>query len=204
MIPRETIIYPVRALCAAFARGAPTPELLTHFTEEPMPVAHEHGHPALAPFLGRPFNGLDGVGRYFDLLASLVTFEDMRFDREDEWVVDQQTLAVCVRGRARFIWKATGETWDEAFCYRLGIAEEVSQSSEHSGQFKVQEYRVWSDTGAAYLASRGQLRQLELAVDQKENQTKKVPAAAKEGDPSSSYPPRDALGSGMNVYGNCG
>lgn len=211
MIPRDTIIYPVRALCAAFARGAPTTELLTHFTEEPMPVAHEHGHPDLAPFLGRPFNGLDGVARYFDLLASLVWFQDMRFDREDEWVVDQQTLAVCVRGRARFIWKATGEAWDETFCYRLGIAEEVGHqsSSERSGQFKVQEYRVWSDTGAAYLASRGQLRQLELAVDQKENQnqnqTRKVPAAAKENDDlSSSYPPKEALGSGMNVYGSCG
>lgn len=206
MIPRETIIYPARALCSAFARGASTVELLTHFTEEPMAVAHEHGHPDLAPFLGRPFNGIDGVGRYFDLIASLLTIQDMRFDREDEWVVDQQTLAVCVRGRARFTWKATGETWDETFCYRLGIAEEVGESAERSGTFKVQEYRIWADTGAAYLASRGQLRDLEQSVDQKANRTKKVPATAKgKGeDSSSSLPAKDALGSGLDVYGSCG
>ncbi|KAL1963402.1 hypothetical protein VTN77DRAFT_8418 [Rasamsonia byssochlamydoides] len=203
MIPRETIIRPARALCAAFARGASTTELLTHFTEEPMPVAYEHGHPDLAPFLGRPFNGIDGVGRYFDLIASLISFQDMRFDREDEWVVDQQTLAVCVRGRARFIWKATGEAWDETFCYRLGIAEDVGESSERSGHFKIQEYRVWADTGAAYLASQGQLRDLEQMVDQKEGRTRRISVAAKEGD-GDSFPPKEALGSGMKVYGSCG
>jgi hypothetical protein len=208
MIPRETIIHPARALCSAFARGASTTELLTHFTEEPMPVAHEHGHPDLAPFLGRPFTGIDGVGRYFDLISSLLAFQDMRFDREDEWIVDQQTLAVCIRGKARFTWKSTGEAWDETFCYRLGMAEEVGESAERTGgNFKVQEYRVWADTGAAYLASRGQLKELEEAVDQKV--AKRVPAEAKKDDSgdssiSTALPAKDVLGSGMNVYGSCG
>ncbi|KAL2219291.1 hypothetical protein M432DRAFT_590047 [Thermoascus aurantiacus ATCC 26904] len=156
VLPRTTLLEPAQALCSAFAAAAPVDDLLSHFTTDPMPIAHEHGHPALAPFLGRTFNGLDGVGRYFDLLHEHLAFEHMRFDPEDEWLVDGESLAVFVRGRARFIWKATGEAWNETFCYRLGLAED-----QDGRGLKVQEYRVWSDTGAAYLASQGQLRELE-------------------------------------------
>ncbi|KAL2000694.1 hypothetical protein VTN02DRAFT_2755 [Thermoascus thermophilus] len=156
MLPRTTLLEPAQALCQAFARSAPVPVLLSHFTSDPMPIAHEHGHPDLAPFLGRTFNGVDGVGHYFDLIAEHLAFEHVRFDPDDEWLVDGESLAVCVRGRARLVWRATGQSWNETFCYRLGLAED-----QEGRGLKVQEYRVWADTGAAYLASQGRLRELE-------------------------------------------
>lgn len=189
VMPRETLIEPARALCDAFASASPASELVRYFTSDPMPIAHEHGHPSLAPFLGRTFTGQDGIMQYFDLISQYLTFENMRFDPEDEWVVDPENLAVCLRGRARFIWKATGEGWYETFCYRLGLAEDISQESK--GGYRIQEYRVWSDTGAAYLASKGLLKQLE---EQDDNNGKK----------KAGVPPGDKLGAGMSVYGSCG
>ncbi|KAL1859198.1 hypothetical protein Plec18167_007868 [Paecilomyces lecythidis] len=188
VVPRTTLIEPARTLCNAFASASPVSELVRCFTSDPMPIAHEHGHSSLAPFLGRTFTGQEGITKYFDLLTQYLSFENMRFDPEDEWVVDPETLTVCLRGRARFIWKATGEGWYETFCYRLGLAEDISQDGK--GGYKVQEYRVWADTGAAYLASKNQLKALE---GQKEATGK-----AKVGVSS------DKLGSGMNVYGSCG
>ncbi|KAJ9206965.1 hypothetical protein DTO271D3_4397 [Paecilomyces variotii] len=188
VIPRTTLLEPARTLCNAFASASPVSELVRCFTSDPMPIAHEHGHPSLAPFLGRTFTGQQGITKYFELLNEHLTFENMRFDPEDEWVVDSETLVVCLKGRARFIWRATGEGWNETFCYRLGLAEDISQDGK--GGYKVQEYRVWADTGAAYLASKKELRLLEGQKDP--NGNAKAKAAG------------DKLGSGMNVYGSCG
>ncbi|RHZ52131.1 hypothetical protein CDV55_100023, partial [Aspergillus turcosus] len=151
---RSSLIQPTLALCDAFASAAPVPVLLSHFTTNPLPMVHEHGLPILAPFLGRTFTGTDGVGRYFELISDLLAFEKMSFDGEDEWIVDTVSMAVSLRGRARFTWKETGEGWDETFSYRIGLAED---QGEGGGGLKVQEYRVWADTGAAYLARTRQL-----------------------------------------------
>jgi hypothetical protein len=200
--PRAEILHPVRALCTAFASGsASTAELLTHFTSKPLPLAHEYGHPVLAPFLGRMFTGLVAVGEYFDLLASTLSYANMTFDAEDDWTVDAQTFTVCLRGKATFTWKSTGESWDETFTWRLGLAEDLSGEAAADGNegLKIQEYRVWADTGAAYLASQGKLR--ELAGGKQRKNSTQTPAAAKK---QNELPARDALGSGMNVYGSCG
>jgi hypothetical protein len=128
-------------------------------------MVHEHGLPVLAPFLGRTFTGTDGVGRYFELISDLLTFENMSFDGEDEWIVDTVSMSVSLRGRARFAWKETGEGWDETFCYRIGLAED---QGEGGGGLKVQEYRVWADTGAAYLARTGQLGEVQRELRERE------------------------------------
>ncbi|GKZ17168.1 hypothetical protein AbraIFM66951_001663 [Aspergillus brasiliensis] len=134
------------------------PTLLAQFTSSPAtpPIIHEHGLPQLAPFLGRDFTGQDGVKTYFETMGAALRYEGMRFEDEKDWVVDEDNGCVCVRGWARFVAKSTGMGWDEGFVYRLGI----KQDGDSDGEWKIQEYRVWADTGAAYLALNGKLDDL--------------------------------------------
>ncbi|EAW09359.1 uncharacterized protein ACLA_035620 [Aspergillus clavatus NRRL 1] len=177
---RSALIQPVAALCDAFASAAPVPVLLSHFTTNPLPMVQEHGLPILAPFLGRTFTGTDGVGRYFELISDLLSFENMSFDGEEEWIVDAVAMAVCLRGRARFTWKETGQGWDETFCYRIGLAEELGLNNNNNNHgsrgggakgLKVQEYRVWADTGAAYLARMNRLGEVQREYGGKETRS---------------------------------
>ncbi|PKY07939.1 hypothetical protein P168DRAFT_314070 [Aspergillus campestris IBT 28561] len=157
--PRASLIKPVRTLCTAFASASSPETLAASFTQTPAPLAHEHGLPELAPFLGRDFTGTEGIKRYFTLVASELSFEGMEFDDERDWVVDGVSMAVALRGRARFVCRASGEGWDETFCYRVGLGFEQEGTGEDTeGELKVREYRVWADTGAAYLARLGRLR----------------------------------------------
>ncbi|OJJ48160.1 hypothetical protein ASPZODRAFT_61540 [Penicilliopsis zonata CBS 506.65] len=181
--PRSTLLEPAQSLCNAFASSASLPTLLSHFTSNPLPVVHEHGLKGLAPFLGRSFTGIDGVARYFELIGQLLEIQDIRFDALDDWVVDPGSLVVMLRGYARFKWRETGQTWDETVCYRIGLAEEI---------LKVQEYRVWADTGAAYLARVGRLEE----VQEKEAQTRKEIDRRKSGC-------GDVIGGGLKYYGGC-
>lgn len=198
ILPRTTLLEPAQALCSAFASAASIPELLSHFTSNPLPIAHEHGLPSLAPFLGRTFTGLDGVARYFELVARLLRYEKMEFDPEDQWVVDPVAMAVCVRGYARFIWNETGEAWDETFCYRIALAEDAQGRG-----LKVQEYRVWADTGAAYLARTGKLKEVNHdyedghADGDEKHKTRKDVDRRRSGC-------GDVLGGGLQYYGSCG
>lgn|SRR5690606_31277734 len=90
----------------------------------------------------------------------------MVFEPEDEWVVDTQNASVSLRGRARFKWLSTGEEWEETFTWLLRLAREDEGASE---EYKVSEYKVWADTGAAFLASRGEFtKHVKEAQDGKE------------------------------------
>ncbi|RAL12246.1 uncharacterized protein BO97DRAFT_368952, partial [Aspergillus homomorphus CBS 101889] len=130
-----------------------TPTLLANFSGDIR--IHEHGLPALAPFLGRDYVGLAAAKEYFECMGSHLRYEGMRFEDEARWVVDAEAGVVVVRGWARFVARATGQGWAEGFVYRLRIGED-----EDSGDVKVKEYLVWADTGAAYLALRGELGEL--------------------------------------------
>ncbi|KAH8155155.1 uncharacterized protein LAJ45_00164 [Morchella importuna] len=143
------------SLCTAFATEQPPSTLLTHFSTTPPPIAHEHGLPCLAPFVGREFRGANEVAKYFGILADQLSFRNMEFD---DYVVDTREQKVSVRGRSRFVWTATGEAWNEVFTYTLGFVEE-------DGEIKVSKYEVWADTGAAYLARKGKLKECETQND---------------------------------------
>lgn len=186
---RADLLQVAKAFCASFAEKKKTPEEIVdeHFSSSPPAeqedgkeeeekeeeiLAYEHGLPQLAPFLGRPFRGREGVLRYFRTLAECLSYEGMRFpaaasacddQAEDEgegvgdgkrdgdkgWIIDIAARKVSVKGQARFTWTATGESWDEVFAYVLTFDDgEVP---------KVKRYEVWADTGAAWLASRGEL-----------------------------------------------
>ncbi|RAH60765.1 hypothetical protein BO85DRAFT_485895 [Aspergillus piperis CBS 112811] len=136
----------------------PLSTILSQFTSSPntTPLIHEAGLPDLAPFLGRDFTGQDGVKAYFETMGAALRYEGMRFEDEQDWVIDEEKGCVCVRGWARFIAKETEMGWDEGFVYRLKIV----QDGGGDGEWKVQEYRVWADTGAAYLALTGRLNNL--------------------------------------------
>jgi hypothetical protein len=54
---------------------------------------------------------------------------------------------VSVKGRAKFTWIETGQSWDETFTYSLDFDDES----------KVTDYQVWADSGAAFLARLGKL-----------------------------------------------
>ncbi|KAI5859375.1 hypothetical protein GGS23DRAFT_600499 [Durotheca rogersii] len=160
---RASLLAAAAAFCDAFARQAPVDEILGHFAEGDAAAAVavvEHGHASLAPFLGRAFRGRGGARAYLELVGRLLAYEEMRFDG---WVVDAggqeeegedededegEGGCVAVRGTARFVWRATGQAWRESFAYRLAFAP-------RGGKLLV--YEIWADSGAAYLASRGEL-----------------------------------------------
>lgn len=162
MVPRPTLLDPVHALLKALIAPTNTPitTLLSTFTTLPNPIIHEHGLPQLAPFTGRTFTGQDEIARYFELLTEYLSISKMTFEPDDAWLVDQSRLAVCLRGSATFTWKSTRQAWDETFVYRIVLAEDLGPGAGPAPALKVCEYRVWADTGAAYLARRGRLGEL--------------------------------------------
>jgi len=143
---RASLLFSAQSFCNAFASQAPLNDILKHFssTRANDIVVHEHGLRELAPFLGRDFNGTKGVESYFEVVASCLSYDNMSFK---EYIVDAVENKVSVRGTAKFTWTSTKQSWDEVFTYVLGFDEEG----------KVLQYEVWADTGAAYLASKGQL-----------------------------------------------
>ena len=141
-----SLLNAATSFCAAFASHTPPIQLLqTHFTHHhPSIRIHEHGLPQLAPFLGRTFTGAAGLAEYLSLVSSSLTYSDLHFT---SYLVDAAARQVCVRGGGRFTWTSTGQSWDETFVYILGFDEEG----------RVERYEVWADTGAAWLAGRGEL-----------------------------------------------
>ncbi|KAI2626562.1 hypothetical protein GGR54DRAFT_476577 [Hypoxylon sp. NC1633] len=144
---RADLLEAATAFCNSFASQAPPDTILAHFSSSPDTLAIEHGQRALAPFLGREYRGLQGVRAYLETVASCLTYADMRFS---DYIVDAAADRVAVRGAATFTWTATGESWDEVFAYALTFDE----------QRKLLRYEVWADSGAAYLASQGRLKEL--------------------------------------------
>lgn len=143
---RAQLEQAARNFCNSFANKDPVEKILYHFSNRYTISAYEHGLPSLAPFLGRTFLGAEGVQEYFGLLSKHLDYENMRFK---SFIVDAESNRVAVRGEARFTWISTGQNWDEQFSYQLGFDENR----------KVVSYDVWADSGAAYLASKGLLKQ---------------------------------------------
>jgi hypothetical protein len=77
-------------------------------------------------------------------LQKHLSYQDMSFS---EFFADAEASKVGVKGKAKFTWLGTGESWDETFTYVL----------DYDHECKVTNYQVWADSGAAYLASRGEL-----------------------------------------------
>lgn len=148
---RQALLQAAENFCTAFASNTPAEELVSFFSTLYEPTALEYGEPALAPFIGRPFVGRAAVLKYFELLASLLTYENMDFAG---FVVDAEARKVACRGRAVFQWRSTGQSWDETFAYLIDFDDEL----------KVTDYQVWADSGAAYLASQGALDELREKV----------------------------------------
>lgn len=244
MTPRTTLLTPTQTFLQALTSPPTSPTyistLLSTFTIQPTPLIHEHGLPQLAPFLGRSFTGTDGIARYFELLAEHLSISDMSFEPEDSWLVDDDCMAVVLRGRARFTWKGQGQGWDETFIYRIALAEEIgadvgesvdmartgvstttlggkTEKVEGKGTLKVCEYRVWADTGAAYLARMGRLGDLlgekggvegiyfrdgegNAEMEQRKMEGRETRGSLNRKRSGS----QDVLGAGLSVYGSCG
>ena len=132
-----SILEAAQSLCNSFSSHSSS--LLDHFSS--LPVAFEHGHPALGPFLGRSFTGREGVTNYFAELQKYLSYEDMKFW---DYLVDEIEKKVSVTGKAKFTWTATNIEWSEIFTYTLGFVEEEEE-------WKVQSYQVWADSGALYV-----------------------------------------------------
>jgi hypothetical protein len=143
---REELLHFVRLLCDSFADKAPLDQVLENFSSsKPDQICLlEHGLGQLAPFLGRHFEGLQGASEYFSILSKVLEYDNMSFS---DYAVDVDERVVTVRGKATFTWKSTENSWEEFFIYRLQLDEDG----------KVLVYEVWADSGAAYLASRGEL-----------------------------------------------
>ncbi|KAI0011861.1 hypothetical protein F4779DRAFT_160591 [Xylariaceae sp. FL0662B] len=142
---REDILGAATAFCDSFAQKNAPADILCHFSASEDIVAYEHGLPELAPFLGREFKGRDGIKSYFETISSCLSYENMQFSN---YIVDEVENKVSVRGAATFTWTTTAESWAEVFTYVLAFDE----------HYKVTRYEIWADSGAAYLASKGELK----------------------------------------------
>ncbi|KLO08562.1 transcription elongation factor S-II [Schizopora paradoxa] len=143
-LSRSQLLFSAQAFCDAFRDAKPIDEILGHFSSTDGVVAIEHGLPQLAPFLGRNFSGLDGVKQYFETISSVLKYKDMCFSG---FVVDEEARKASMKGKACFTWLSTGQSWDEVFAYTL----------DFDAEGKIKKYEVWADSGAAYLAGRGEL-----------------------------------------------
>jgi hypothetical protein len=143
-----------QTLCSLFASKAPLDDILECFSKEHH-CCYEHGLPTLAPFLGRPFNN---ARDYFTLISSLLDYDDMTFF---DYMVDVDTRQVSVQGKARFTYRSTKSSWEETFVYRLSFDEEA----------KITDYQVWADSGAAYLASKGDILKI-IVIPEKKSERK--------------------------------
>ncbi|OLL22630.1 hypothetical protein NEOLI_000256 [Neolecta irregularis DAH-3] len=135
-----------QSLCSSFAAKKPFTAILSHFTETQEPVIIEHCSikiPQL-PFLST-FRGPQ-IAEYFELLAELFEFEDMKFY---DWTLDVESERVCVKATAKFTWKKTQQSWNETFTYSF---------TEFDEDGKIGKYEVWGDPLTAYLASKGELK----------------------------------------------
>ncbi|KAI1500702.1 hypothetical protein F5X99DRAFT_429237 [Biscogniauxia marginata] len=167
---RAQLLRAARSFCAAFARHAPPADLVSRFFSRAAPdaevLALEHGLPVLGRggFLGRAFRGRAGARAYFDAVAACLRYENMRFGNDDggdgdggggdeAYIVDEAAGRVAVRGEAEFTWIATGESWRETFVYLLAFDD----GDGEGGRCGVVRYEVWADSGAAYLARKGEL-----------------------------------------------
>ena len=144
-VKREDLLRAAKAFCDSFATQAPPEDIFSHFSTTETVSACEHGLRVLAPFLGREYVGTDNVKEYFKTISSLLSYENMKFEN---FFADVEEMKVSTRGQAGFKWTSTGQAWDETFTYVL----------EFDQRCKVKRYEIWADTGAAYLASKGQLR----------------------------------------------
>ncbi|EPS43007.1 hypothetical protein H072_3009 [Dactylellina haptotyla CBS 200.50] len=140
---RLNLLHAAKSLCDDFAKKAALDSLLSHFSSSA--TAFEHGDTHFAPFIGRQFDGLEGITEYFGYLQKYLTYSDMTFS---EYTVDEDENKVSVKGKAKFIWLATSVAWSEVFTYTLDFGDE-------KGQLKVTRYQVWADTGALYFARLG-------------------------------------------------
>lgn len=145
MPSRDELLRSAQTFCNSFSEKQDVETLLSYFSTAHEVSAIEYGLPALAPFLGRPFTGISEIRRYFELIGSLLSYNDISFS---EYLVDPETMKVSVKGAATFAWLSTGQSWDEVFTYTLDFDDE----------FKLVRYQVWADSGAAFLAGHGKLR----------------------------------------------
>jgi hypothetical protein len=147
---RAQLLQAAQTFCTAFASQKPPEHIFSLFSTSDDVTAYEHGLPQLAPFLGREYKGPDGIRKYFETISGHLTYENMRFSN---YLVDGVEGKVSVRGEARFTWISSGQSWDEVFTYVLAFDEAC----------KVLKYEIWADSGAAYLARRGELLELQSA-----------------------------------------
>ena len=148
---RCDLLNAAQAFCHSFAQTSPLDDILAHFAENnetnnnnSSVICIEHGLARLAPFLGRQFKGIEGAKDYFNIISDLLSYENMNFSN---YIVDTQSKKVSVTGNATFTWISTGNSWQETFTYALAFDD----------NYKLIVYEVWADSGAAYLASRGEL-----------------------------------------------
>lgn len=141
---REQLRSATQAFCDALIQKKGLKEILGHFSDKVTVL--EHGLPELAPFLGRTFEGIEGASEYFKVLGETLSFDYMKVTNI---FVDSEASKTSVRGKATFTHQKTGQSWDEAWSYVL----------EFDSRNKIKLYEIWADSGAAYLASRGELEQ---------------------------------------------
>lgn len=143
-LKRKQLLSSAKSYCDAFKEKKDVNEIMSHFSTTHATTLIEHGDPVLAPFLGKTYSGKSSIEGYFNLIASLLSYEDMDFY---EFLVDADVAKVAVKGEARFTWISTGQSWKEDIAYMLDFDDEG----------KITDCEIWADSGCVYLARIGDL-----------------------------------------------
>jgi hypothetical protein len=92
---RQELLYKARTFCGAFANYSSPDVILAMFSPTHPICTVEHGLSRLAPFLGKKFEGKEGIQKYFETIGSLLSYKNMAFS---EYVVDSQAMKVSAKG----------------------------------------------------------------------------------------------------------
>ncbi|KAK5074525.1 hypothetical protein LTR70_009688 [Exophiala xenobiotica] len=137
---RQQLICAAQSFIQALAEKKPPDVIFSFFSEHI--IIREYGLQQLAPFLGREYRGI----HYCTVLASTTSLENGRLDVT---FADHEEHKVSVKGEVTFTWISTGQSWHEVRTSLL----------EFDHEYKINMYETWADPGAAYLASKGLLKQ---------------------------------------------
>jgi hypothetical protein len=136
MSRRKLILAKAQSLATAIASKADPATIMSHFPESSKAFAHEYGPSPVTssiPFLGKTFEGYQGIEKYMSLLGELLEYENMEFF---DYTVAEEEEVVTVKGRANWTYVKTAKKWDETFIWRLSRFDEEG---------KIGGYEVWAD-----------------------------------------------------------
>jgi len=136
MSRRKLLLAKTQSLAAAVASQADFDTVMSHFSQSSAAFAHEYAPKSVSesiPFLGRTFEGYQGIEKYMSLMTEYLKYDNMEFF---DYALAEEEEVVTVKGKAKWTFIKTGKQWVETFIWRL---------SQFDDEGKIGGYEVWAD-----------------------------------------------------------